>query len=144
MTLPVAWWKAFAKWIIEELRGRRVPRQPGIVTFKFTRTNGMTLTFAIVLPPTVPTDQVTGRTLTYTITPAGSTTPGPATSTAVVDAQQFTFNDGDTVAGFLVDTNVKGDSAPGPTTTTVMTEPAPTGPPTTPGAIAWNFVSVNP
>jgi hypothetical protein len=143
MTLELAWFIAYLTWLYEFFKHKRVPRAPGVVTFTFLRKNNMvTLSFGIALPVTLPTDKVTKRTLTYATTPAGAAGPNPLVTTVVTDGQAFSFAENDSVAAFLVDSNVNGDSAPGPTTTMLMTEPTPTGPPATPGAVSWNFLGV--
>ena len=117
--IAFAWWEAETWAWIERIERKRIPHTPKAVKAKFIGTHGMTLIFSFQLPPTVQSDQVTARTLTYTVTPSGSTTPNAPVSAVVVDGVQVSFNPGDTVADFLVDANILGSSSPGPITTWV-------------------------
>jgi len=114
---------------------RHVPRQPVLsIRFHLRARKGKHVAIAtITLSNVVPADAVQTRTLTVTVTPAGSPPNPPivVNLAPAVDTYTLTVNPGDTVLASDVDTNVVGPSLAG-TATGVVPQPPPTTVPTTP------------
>jgi hypothetical protein len=93
--------------------------------------------------PTVPTDSVTTRTVTWSVLPGGTGAPVVTTHSlaASVTTDSLPCNPGDVVSFFVVDTNSVGSSSPSNTLTQTDPTPGPTAVPTTPVALTLTFTN---
>jgi hypothetical protein len=93
--------------------------------------------------PTVPTDAVSSRTVTWTVIPGGTGAPVVTTHTllASLTTDSLPCNPGDNVSFFVVDTNSVGPSTASNTLTQVDPTPGPTAVPTTPTALTLTFTN---